>query len=356
MLFIGNNDEIINFNPANEYFRRVIDFIKYWESKPEFLEIKTSGSTGEPKIIQLSRNQILASVKQTQKAFNITSEDQLICNLNLDYIAGKLMIIRALELKCDLIIIEPCADPFLNIDKMDYMIRQKSHRNFMAFVPLQLEAMLKNEKSISLLNTAKSILIGGAALNPNLQEKAKTIKTPVYLTYGMTETVTHVAIQNVKEEDEFQVLDGIEIKTDQRNCLMIKGKTTNNEWITTNDLVTVSGKKSFKLIGRIDEIINSGGAKINPEEVNRIAQQYYPESFAYGRKDEKLGEKVVLFVKSAVKDEDYNSKLKLMRAQLPKFAVPKEVYFLKEFKQTKTGKTDKKQTANAYFNHQISDQ
>ncbi len=358
MLFIGKDKDIINTNPSEPYFRGVIDFIKHWETKPAYLYIKTSGSTGPPKEIKLSREQLLASVKLSQEKFNLNQSTQFICNLPIDYIAGKLMIIRALELNADLLILKPSTNPMALNSRERYMLDTQMGKNFMAFVPMQIDAMLKDKESVRALNTAKAILIGGTGINQTLRDDIKQLKVPVYLTYGMTETCTHIAVQNLMEEKEealFETLEGVEISINNNQQLQIRGDVTNNEWITTNDIVELISPSRFHLLGRVDDIINTGGVKINPSTIYKVADKYFKQYFVYGVPDQLLGQKIVIFTTDKINTQKQAEVLSQLKEELAKFARPKEIIVLKEFLLTSSGKINQKETANAYFDHQISD-
>ena len=225
MIFVSRDKEIINFQADNAYFKKVKEFVLLWESGVGILEVQTSGSTGKPKIITLSREQVLASVLQTKLTFNLDQKTLFICNLSVEHIAGKLMIIRALELNSELLVISPEGDFIQNLGNQTYLLNKNTGYNFLAFVPLQMEKLLKTIEGQEILNTAKAILVGGAASNATLLGKIKEIRAPVYATYGMTETVTHVAIKRLNGEhpdSHFVGLEGTEFKLNEQNCLTIK--------------------------------------------------------------------------------------------------------------------------------------
>lgn len=356
MIFVSQEGDVINSEPNDPYFQEVKTFILLWQNDTTELEVKTSGSTGTPKTITLSREQILASVRQTKKAFSLTGESFFLCNLSVHFIAGKLMIIRALELKAELLIVKPEGNLIDNLGSFGYMIEQKRGKCFMAFVPLQLQNLLEDARGQNLLKMAGSIIIGGAAVSNSLKKKLKEIPAPVYATFGMTETVTHFAIKRLngdQPDDFFTVLDGTAIKLDEQGRLSVKNDCTEQKWLTTNDLAEIINENQFVLKGRADRVINSGGVKLHLDEIefkiDQILKLCSP-FFCAGLPDSKLGERLVLFIESEEKDLNL---LSVLKAEMAKFEAPKEVIFLKEFKQTITGKTDKLKTAHAYS---VSDQ
>jgi o-succinylbenzoate---CoA ligase len=346
--------QIYNFEnlpiPSTDYEQKVIDFCKKWLAGQNEFIIQTSGSTGEPKPIVLTRIQMIASAKLTGKTFGLKAGDKALVCLNVEYIAGMMMLVRGMELGLILTIIEPSSNPFEHLENQSF--------DFFAFVPLQFQKLLENEKNIEILNASKSIIVGGAAVNEVLENEIQKLYVPVFSTYGMTETVSHIAIRRLngdKKNDNFQILEGVKTGIDDRNCLNIISESSNNELIQTNDIVEIVSQKEFKLIGRFDNIINSGGVKIQLERVEKLIEKEIKllnpkRYFAYGISDEKLGQKLVLFVEG----EEVNNEIKAaffknIQSIVSKYEVPKEIYFVKKFIETPTGKVDKKAIISIYF-------
>jgi O-succinylbenzoic acid--CoA ligase len=376
MIFLEKDGSCINTQPNNPYFKKVFEFKKAWEIGQETFEIQTSGSTGQPKKILLRRKQMLASIKMTAKAFNLKEGDTAFCCLNIDYIAGMMMLVRAFEIGMDLLIVEPKSNPFEDIEKHLYILKANRGQNFFAFVPLQIQTLLDYTPIYSdILNSAKAIIIGGAAVNEAILEKVQKIYRPVYVTYGMSETLTHIAIKRIngsEKEEFFNTLDGVDIKLTNESCLMIKSKTTDDQWITTNDVAEIINGSSFVLHGRIDNVINSGGVKIQLEKVEKVAESVLnklktdkkePKGryFVFSLPDEKLGERLIFVLEkktiailSGREDITKIDILKGFKEILPKFEVPKEVFFVEKIVETPTGKIDKIKTINAYVLPQIS--
>jgi O-succinylbenzoic acid--CoA ligase len=358
MLFVSNYNEIINTETSNPYFTKVLKLINDWQGDAGSFTLKTSGSTGQPKEFTLTRGQIQASIAQTQKKFWLNSQDLLFCCLNVNYIAGMLMIFRALEIGCDLLVAEPVSDPFEGLRNQEYLLRNNRGKNFFAFVPLQFQTLLNSRKSTEILNTAKAILVGGAALDESSIKKARTLSPSVYLTYGMTETVTHIAVRKINgltRSKYFRILDGVEVDIDSKNCLKIKSPVTLNKWIQTSDIVKLKNRTEFTLIGRADNIINSGGVKIQLERIEEevgkvlISQVRF---FAAGVPDEQLGQKLVLFLETRDKPVAENLK-KRFPDIFSKFERPKEVLMVAKFIDTPTGKIDKIKTVDEFIHNKI---
>ncbi len=371
MVFLERDGTYINTASSNKYYDKVLIFKSLWDSGQDTFTIQTSGSTGTPKEIVLQRKQLIASAKMTAKAFDLKEGDTAFCCLNIDYIAGMMMLVRAFEIGMDLIVVEPSSNPFVGIEKHLYLLNANRGQNFFAFVPLQIQTILEETPVLGeILNSAKAIIIGGASVNENIVEKMQKIYRPIYATYGMTETITHIAIKRLNsaaKDDFFNVLDGVDIKLNENNCLMIKSKAVGNEWITTNDVAEIINGSSFILHGRIDNVINSGGVKIQLEKIEKVGEgilrkmQLEKQFFVYSLPDEKLGERLILVLKNETStlsqakiDGIKIDILKAFKEILPKFEVPKEVFFVEKLIETPTGKIDKIKTINAYVLSQIS--
>lgn len=339
--------DINDFNnlpiPTNDYEQKAIDFCQKWLSGQREFVLKTSGSTGEPKSIVLTRNQMIASAKLTGKTFGLQAGDKALVCLNVDYIAGTMMLVRGMELGLKLTIVEPSGNPFQMINNQAF--------DFFAFVPLQMQNLLEDEKNKTILNCAKAIIVGGAAVNQVLEKEIQNLEVPVYSTYGMTETVSHIAIKRMNganKSNNFNVLEGVKIGLDERNCLNIVAEASNNELIQTNDIVEILNENEFKLIGRFDNIINSGGVKIQLEKVEKLIENEIKilslnRFFTYGIADTKLGQKLILVVEGKeVKSEIKELFFKKIQSVLSKYEIPKDVYFVENFVETQTGKIDKK--------------
>lgn len=223
----------------------------------EAIELTSSGSTGQPNVFRFTHKQIQASAQITIKTLGLHSKMNALLCLNPKYIAGQMMIARSLEAGMPLYATEPCANPLEKIS---------SEIHFAAFVPYQLQTIL-NSKQAEKLKPVKSTLIGGAPWNKSYSSKLEKLSGEFFETYGMTETLTHVALRDAKKTDSyFQVLPAFTIHQDGRQCLIIKASHL-AEQVVTNDIVQLISKNQFQWLGRYDNVINSGGIKIFPEQV-----------------------------------------------------------------------------------------
>lgn len=337
----------------SDYERDALTFCRAWRSDQSAFTLHTSGSTGTPKPIQLTRRQLVASARLTGKTFGLAPGDTLFVCLNIHYIAGVMMLVRGLELGLPMLLTEPAANPLTNFDTTD------SPFAFTAFVPLQLQTILETAPNqLPLLDGCKAILVGGAATNPALERALQVITAPVYATYGMTETVSHIAIRRLNgaaKRATFSALAGVELGLDARGCLNIRAAATDFERIQTNDVADLITPTEFRLLGRADAIINSGGVKIQPERIERIMQERLAERgftgrlFVAGRPDDRLGQRVVAFIEwpddeKPLSDDQWSAIRTEIRATIGLYAVPKEVITVARFAETATGKVDKRTT------------
>ena len=336
----------------------VNSFLTSWRSSQSEFILQTSGSTGTPKPITLTRAQMAASARVTGETFDLQPGDRALVCLNTVYIAGVMMLVRGEVLGLELTIVEPTANPLGTFDPAT------AHFDFAAFVPLQLQTMLADTGtsgtpvSLPILNGMKAILVGGAATSAALETALQVIETPVFSTYGMTETVSHVAIRRLngpERSDLFRVLPGVSVGTNDRDCLHITAAATNFERIQTNDVVTLfpaTGSNvpaQFRLLGRADSIINTGGVKVQPEAVEQVIGTYLtriglsPRLFIAGLPDEKLGQRVVLFLENtALTDDQWDGVQQAVRANSGIYAVPKAWRNVPTFAETATGKIDRR--------------
>lgn len=299
-------------------------FLMDWMDDNSFIEAKTSGSTGEPKQIRLSKQSMVESALATGDFFNITVGDSALMCISAEYIAGKMMLVRAFILGLDLYIVEPSSTPLAYTDR-EY--------DFCAMVPLQAETSL-NE-----LHRIKTLLVGGAKISDKLKEKLKTVDTNVYETFGMTESITHFAAKNIRHDAYFKTLPGVEIRTDKNDCLHLRAPWLEEE-LTGNDVVHLISDTEFDWLGRKDNVINSGGVKLFPEKMaSLIDSKIDRRFFIAGIQDERLGEKVVLFVEGDTYKIDSS-----VFEPLNKFEKPKEIRFVKNFVETYSGKIIRKDT------------
>lgn len=352
-------DEILVY--ANKFSDELHLFLEDWFSDTDFISVNTSGSTGKPKPIQLKKKFAINSAVATGSYFNLPENTSALLCLPMEYIAGKMMLIRALTLGWQLDIVAPTSFALEEI---------KKHYDFSAMIPLQLE------KSIAKMDLIKKLIVGGGSVSKELETKIQEIPTHVFATYGMTETITHIAVKKlnhflplrgkitkpsfknkaitslkkiVRNDSFYKVLPNITIYKDNRNCLVIEAPKITDEIIFTNDVVELISDTQFEWLGRFDTIINSGGVKLHPEKIEeKLATIIKERFFVAGISDALLGEKLVLVME--VKNAENNILRRIVKEKinhlplLSKFEIPKEIYFVEKFVETATKKIQRKKT------------
>lgn len=307
-------------------------FLLDWLDKKDYIKVKTSGSTGKPKTLKIKKQAMVNSAITTGDFFDLTPGKKVLNCLPSNFIAGKMMMVRAIVLGLEVDMVVPSALPRIDYEK-DY--------DFCAFTPMQLKNFAKYLKSI------KTVIVGGGRVSNHIKELIKDKKPQVYETYGMTETVSHIAVKKLNNfkgdasDKYFTTLPGIEIATDDRGCLVIKAPKLSDETIVTNDLVEIYSENQFEWVGRFDNMINTGGIKVFPEQIEEKLQDKMGgrQFFIYGVNDDTLGEKIVMVVEG--NDENFDESVLDV---LDKYEKPKDIFFTRKFKETASGKIHRAKT------------
>lgn len=279
---------------------------------------------------------MLASANATIQYLNIQPGSSALLCMNPDMIGGRMMLVRAIVGNWNLHILPPSSSPIIDLDI-----------DFTAMVPLQVESLLETTAGIDFLNRIDQLIIGGAAINERLQETLQGLKTKAYQTFGMTETVSHIALKKLNGPDkseEYQVIGNNEVTLNNSGKLCIRGTVTNDEWIETNDLVEIT-ETGFKWLGRADLVVNSGGIKIQIEELEEdIFSLFKTKVWVWKEIDERLGEKLIGMTDDPKLineiEADYNS----LKSNFKKYHLPKEWILVKEWRLTSSGKPDRSNT------------
>ena len=311
--------EELNKTETPDWLRDIYRFILNWLSDEDYIVAHTSGSTGKPKPIKLQKKHMVASAKKTVEYFNLDYRKKALLCLSANYIAGKMMLVRAFVGGFNLILAEPSGNPLKEVSQTI---------DFAAMVPLQVF----NSKGE--LGKVKEVIIGGGAVSDELKQQLLGLPTQFYETYGMTETVSHVAIRKIEKDNFcFKAMPNVEFRQDERACLVILAPDICHGKIITNDIVSLKSKCEFLFLGRYDNVINTGGVKIIPEEVERKLSKVIQVPFIISSlPDEKLGEKVVLVLKLGKETPGIDF------SGLNKFETPKRIISIPEFPKTTTGK------------------
>ncbi|EDP96378.1 AMP-binding protein [Kordia algicida OT-1] len=322
---------------GNPHEQTLGDFLLDWLDEKTYVDVFTSGSTGKPKPIRLDKQAMVHSALATGDFFGIKSGDAALQCLPSNFIAGKMMLVRAMILGLSLDVIAPTSNPLKNHDK-DY--------DFCAMVPLQVE------NSLEQLHQIKTLIIGGAPASSTLIEHLQTVTTNVFATYGMTETITHIAAKPLNhlpkgKKTYYKTLPNIQIQTDNRNCLVIHAPRITEGKIITNDVVHIISKTEFDWLGRFDNVINSGGVKLHPEQIEeKLSPFINTRYFVASIDDERLGKKLILIIEDPQETIDTSSLLETIKTSknFNKFEIPKNIYTTKNFTETNTGKVQRLQT------------
>lgn len=305
-------------------------FLDAWNSPESTIALHTSGSTGTKKRIQAERKFLEASVQMTGQFFKFNSETKALHCLPMSFIAGKMMLLRIVAFQMQAYFCSP-AHP------LDYP--EDLEIDFAAMTPYQYQKCLaQDEKKLTKI---KTVLLGGAGISPALETKIATLPHQVYHSYGMTETFSHVALRKVGEEKYFTALNDIHFSTNSDGALVIHAPKLGHEGLVTQDLVALLNEKQFRFKGRLDFVVNSGGIKLHPEELEEKIAHLLPgvNYFFAGVPDDLLGEKLVLFIENKAFDIQ-----KHLDVCLSKFERPKNIIFCDQFSYTDTGKLDRNQT------------
>jgi O-succinylbenzoic acid--CoA ligase len=306
------------------------------------IQVRTSGSTGPPKAIVLSKEKMRNSARMTCDFFDLQPGDNALLCLSPSYIAGKMMVVRSIERGMNLWFTEPSSNPLKGLENAPNM-------QFTAMVPMQVEACLSDVTTLAELSKIEQIIVGGGVVSPSLLERMQGLPNELFATYGMTETITHVAVRPLngpKASEIYTALNGVRLWQDDRGCLIVRAPHLCAEELITNDVVEMEDFHQFRWLGRIDNVVNSGGVKLFPEQIEKKFIPFMDRRFfLIGTPDQVLGEKLILVIEGTPLDAITANLLKgFMSDHLDRFEVPKEVLYLKEFAETATGKIQRKKS------------
>lgn len=303
------------------------EFLDEWRGDSPYIEARTSGSTGEPKTIRLSKSFITDSALRTNQFFSITKYSRLHSCVAADFIGGKMMAVRGELAECGFSFEVPSNRPLAAFGVTERI-------DLLAVVPSQMIHILDNIYEMPVI---RAIIIGGSAIDPLLKDRIISSGLNAYETYGMTETSSHIALRKIAPDQEwFETLGDIKVSLDDRECLVIDFST--GEHIVTNDIAIIDSDSRFKITGRWDHVIITGGKKLNPYEVENVISPLIDAPFIITSKsDMKWGRKVVLRIEGDhfCRDEELMGR---MRDLLPSWKLPKEIEWVKSLPRTLNGK------------------
>lgn len=315
----------------SEELKKVYSFLHEWFNEVSFVWVKTSGSTGRPKSIRADKQKMMQSAAMTCSFLHLQQGDKALLCMNLNYIGAKMVIVRSLITGMRLFVRPATGHPLADVD---------TSLDFAAFVPLQVFNSLQIDKEKERIKHIKKLIIGGGAIEPQMAEVLKTFPNEVYSTYGMTETLSHIALRKLSGQDAsdyYTPLEGVSLSLSGTGSLCINAPKVANETLITNDIAELRPDQSFRILGRTDNIINSGGIKIQIEEMEKILRPLLGDTFAItSLPDPKFGEIVVLVTTSEIKESNW-------KELLPTYCYPKRVILMDVLPLTETGKIRRKE-------------
>lgn len=326
-------------------------FLKEWFNDSPLIQVKTSGSTGKPKVMMVEKTKMINSACMTLSFLGLKHPDSALLCMPLEYIAGKMLVVRALVGGLKLILVPPCSNPIAAISDSEVL-------NFAAMIPMQVSSALKDSSHEQRLKAIEHLIIGGGAVDDALASKLKSFPHNVYSTYGMTETLSHIALRRLSGQQAssfYSVFTGVKVYPSAEQTLTIEAPLVNNEPLITNDIVEFNDQGQFRVLGRKDNVINSGGVKLQIEELEqwlKDRQADLDDSYSRlkncsllisSRPDPKFGSIVVMLYATLDNQELSPNELEVLFDKMPKYWHPKAIVKVEAIPLTGTNKPDRAQ-------------
>ena len=306
-------------------------FLEEWRDESPYVKVQTSGSTGTPKQMLVEKRRMLASARRTCDFLGLKPGDTALLCMSLDYIAGKMMVVRALERNLKLICVEPSGHPLAKTQSVD----------FAAMVPMQVYNSLQVAEERERLKEIKHLIIGGGAIDDALAAELKDFPNAVWSTYGMTETLSHIALRRLsgpEASEWYTPFPSVNVSLSEDGCLVIEAPEVCEEKLVTNDIAVLQCN-TFRILGRKDNVICSGGLKIQSEEVERLLRPHLKEPYMITkRRDARLGEAMVLLTEGSVGEAR-----QVCERILTKYHQPRAYIHVDHIPLTETGKPARRQ-------------
>ncbi len=315
-------------NSLPEWEQPVWQFMRDWTDEEDTIEVQTSGSSGQPKTWRVKKAAMEASARMTADFFHRHGGTSALLALPSVYIAGKMMLVRAMTIGWELTSILPSAQPLREV-VLSF--------DFAAFTPMQLASM--NDEDLKRIAQFGTVIVGGAAVSDALRERIAGCCNNVFETYGMAETLSHVAVRRIgRENAPFETLKGIQLYTDAEQRLQILAPHIQSEIIQTQDVVTLLSATAFTYEGRYDRMINSGGIKLFAEVIEKKIEPFMEAAYHVASlPDEVLGQRLVLYVESETPVHIAELKRRMSGA-LERYEIPKEIIQVGKLERTESGK------------------
>lgn len=324
-------DQALEADLLGKYDTFIAPFLKSYLSDGKSIQVSTSGSTGKPKLIEIQKDKMVSSALATIGYFDLKPDQKILLCLPTQFIAGKMIWVRALIGELEVVVCNPTSNPIKDLScKVD----------FAAMTPHQVLITLKeNPEKFDLID---QLIIGGGPVSKDLQNQLQILRTKCFATYGMTETITHVALKKLNGPNVSDLFEGIgatSFESGPEGNLIVKAPHLSRTPIVTNDVVNLIDAKHFEWLGRLDFVINSGGVKLFPEQIEKkLADTMLQNFFVWKEEDPVLGEKMILIVEGTADEFSYDFN------NLVKIEQPKGTYFIDQFEYTPTGKLDRNKT------------
>ena len=315
------------------------EFLSEWNNDSLFVHVQTSGSTGAPKPMLAEKRRMLASARITNDFLGLREGDAALLCMSLDYIAGKMMVVRSIERGLKLITVEPSGHP-LNHSQLAI---DDCQIDFAAMVPLQVYNTLQVPEERKRLLQIRHLIIGGGAIDEALGAELKNFPNAVWSTYGMTETLSHIALRRLsgpEASDWYIPFPSVKVSLSDDGCLVIDAPEVCPGRLVTNDIAEIS-PQGFRILGRKDNVICSGGIKIQIEEVESRLRPFFRVPYLISKRpDPKFGEVSVLLTEGSVDEAR-----QICERILPKYYLPRHYLHVDRIPLTETGKPARQQAA-----------
>lgn len=312
------------------FLHEIEDFKAKWQTPSPTLEVHTSGSTGEPKMLEVEKVRMWDSALTTIQTLGLQEGNTALLCMPLRYIAGQMMLVRSFAGQLQLIAVAPTSHPYASLHEAP---------DFAALTPMQVFETLKVPHERSLLRRTLCIIIGGGVISPALEKELATFPHPVYSTYGMTETLSHIALRRLngaQASDAYTPLTGVEVSLSDSGTLCIYAPHVNSQRLETNDMAELLPNGDFRILGRRDNVICSGGIKLQIEQIEQKLSSLNVPLQITSLPHDSLGEAVTLLYEGEVNDSE--ALKELCRTLLDKYEVPRYVICVEKLPLTETGK------------------
>ena len=320
---------------ASAWQTELAAFLEEWFSPDPVMRVQTSGSTGTPKVLLAEKKRMEASARMTCSFLGLRAGDSALLCMPVKYIGARMMVVRALLQGLDLYCVKPSSHPLRDLGFAPA---------FLAVTPAQTFTMLDDGEEEALLRNTEHIIIGGGAVDTSLAERLESFPRHVWSTYGMTETLSHIALRRLNSPQRsafYTPFPGVSLSLSPDSTLVINAPAVSEDPVVTNDIAELRGDGSFRILGRKDNVINSGGIKIQIEAVEEQLRPFLPFAFCITAvPDEHYGE-IVVMLATCVSGKPDREALERGLTVLHPYSRPKRVFFVPDLPLTGSGKIDR---------------